>query len=73
MPFINVESSLIHSVEYFEDEEVLEIRFHYNTNYVYAYFDFPLETYRDFLANDSQGKFYNDFIKGMYGSSKKPI
>lgn len=65
-----VESTSIHSVEYHEDEEVLEIRFH-NSKTIYAYFAVPVEVYNEFIKSDSLGRFYAHQIKGYYDSSKK--
>ena len=66
---INVDSTSIHSVEYYEDEEVIEIRFH-NSKIIYAYFAVPVEVYSEFIKSDSLGRFYAHNIKGCYDSTK---
>ena len=60
-----VDSSLIRSVGYDLPSSVLEIEF-VDSRSVYAYYDVPLSAYEEFLAADSLGIYFNDFIKDLY-------
>ena len=62
--FYKIESSVIHSLEYFGEDRVLEIRFH--SNKIYPYFEIEEKLVEDFLNSDSKGRFYNENIKGFY-------
>lgn len=65
---MQVESTVIKSIEYFEKEEVLEIVFLRGASYAY-YFVEP-KKFQDFANAESKGAFYNEKIKGIYDSSK---
>ncbi|MCV6575026.1 MAG: KTSC domain-containing protein [Cohaesibacter sp.] len=59
MPYIN--SSAINRIEW--EDGVLSIWFKTGR---YDYPGVPLNVYKDFLASDSQGKFYNLYIRDRY-------
>lgn len=59
---VTVESSCIDSVGY--DNEVLEVRF--NNGGVYRYFEVPAQLYRQLLAAESKGRFFNAHIRDDY-------
>lgn len=59
---VPVESSCIDSVGY--DNEVLEVRF--NNGGVYRYFEVPAQLYRQLLAAESKGRFFNHHIRDDY-------
>ena len=61
-------SEAIREIEYFEDEEVLEIMF--TSGKTYKYYAVEQKVYNDFLKADSKGRFYNERIKGYYDSVK---
>lgn len=68
MEWIEVESSWINAVNYFAEEEAVEINLINGKTYVY--FGVPKSVFNDFLDATSKGKFYNDQIKGEYNSLK---
>jgi hypothetical protein len=53
----SVSSSLLASVGYDSDEQVLEVEL--QDGKVYQYMDIPEETYRDLLNADSIGRYFN--------------
>ena len=59
-----VESSWINAVNYFAEEESLEINL--SNGRTYVYFGVSKDVYDEMLAAQSKGKFYNDKIKGLY-------
>lgn len=58
----SVSSSLLASVGYDSDEQVLEVEL--QDGKVYQYVDIPEETYRDLLDADSLGRYFNQYIRG---------
>jgi hypothetical protein len=64
--WIEVESSWIAAINYFEPESILEIGLQNGKTYVY--FDVPKEVYDEMLLAESKGKFYNWRVKGLYNS-----
>ena len=62
-----VESSFVRSLAYLEDKDIVIVSLE---NGVYAYNDVPYEVYQEFLNSNSQGKFYNSFIKNTFSSCK---
>ena len=58
-----VSSSLVASVGYDADEEVLEIEL--QDGKVYQYRDVPEETYQGLLDADSIGRYFNLHIRGL--------
>jgi hypothetical protein len=60
---VPVESSCIDSVGY--DTEVLEVRF--DNGGIYRYFEVPAQLYRQLLAAESKGRFFNHHIRDDYG------
>ena len=64
MQRVPVKSTSIKSIGYDEKEKILEIEFH--TNFVYQYFDVPVEVYEALVKAESKGKYYNINIKNKY-------
>lgn len=64
--WIEVESSWINALNYFDEEEALEINL--LNGKTYSYFGVPKNLYYEFIKADSKGKFYNEFIKYNYNS-----
>ncbi|MFB6071144.1 MAG: KTSC domain-containing protein [Halanaeroarchaeum sp.] len=60
----SVESSIIESVGYDPDEEVLEIEF--KEGGVYRYREVPESVYRGLLSVDSHGSYHAEHIKHSY-------
>ncbi|MFB6125419.1 MAG: KTSC domain-containing protein [Halanaeroarchaeum sp.] len=59
-----VESSIIESVGYDPDEQVLEIEF--KEGGIYRYSEVPESVYRGLLAVDSHGSYHAEHIKHSY-------
>jgi hypothetical protein len=57
-----ISSSLLASVGYDPDEQVLEVEL--QDSKVYQYRDVPEETYRGLLNADSCGRYFNHHIRG---------
>lgn len=64
--WIEVESSWIKAVNYFAEEEAMEIALLNGKQYVY--FGVSKEKFDNFLGAESKGEFYNEKIKGEYNS-----
>ena len=60
-----VESSLIRSVGYDLPSSVLEVEF-IEGNRVYEYYDVPLSVYSRLMGAESQGSYFNEYIKDFY-------
>ena len=61
-----VKSSVIASVGYDADAEMLEVKFH--TGRTYRYFDVPRRVHRELLAAGSIGAYFNSEIRARYRS-----
>ncbi len=61
-----VKSSVIASVGYDPDAQVLEVRFH--SGRTYRYFDVPPRVYGQLVAADSVGAYFNTEVKPHYRS-----
>ena len=64
----NVDSSMIRSIGYDFDNQVLEVEF--NTGAVWQYYDFPEHLWYEFESSDSKGKFFHREIKNQYSESR---
>lgn len=60
-----VESSMIASVGYDAQAEVLEIEF--PSGEVYDYHEVPQEVYEELMEADSKGRYFLHSIRGVYG------
>lgn len=58
-----VSSSLVESVGYNPEEEILEVEL--ENGRVYQYMEVPESTYQEFLAADSLGRFFNRHIRDL--------
>ena len=59
-----VASTLIRAVGYDLASSILEVEL--VGGRVYQYFDVPLSIYSEFMAAESPGGYFNDFIKDLY-------
>ena len=57
----SVSSSLLESVGYDPEEDVLEVEL--ESGAIYQYRDVPEETYEELLAADSLGRYFNHHIR----------
>ncbi len=64
----NIKSSMIASCEYNPTAQELEIQFKNGGTYVYS--GISLQTYNAFLNAPSQGKFFQQYIKDKYPTTK---
>jgi uncharacterized protein len=64
----HVESSNIESIGYDSKSQTLEIEFLNGT--IYQYFDVPEKVFEELMGADSQGRYLNANIKGIYRYSK---
>jgi KTSC domain len=67
MEYENIESSMIASVGYQKNEQILEVTFQNQT--VYEYYKVPEDMYESFLKASSKGQFMNQNIIGYSISS----
>jgi hypothetical protein len=58
-----VSSSLVASVGYDADEEVLEVEL--QNGRVYQYRDVPEDTYRGLVNADSIGRYFNQYVRDL--------
>ncbi|MCU0440175.1 MAG: KTSC domain-containing protein [Raineya sp.] len=64
-----IESSMIASVGYQKNEQILEVTFQNQT--VYEYYKVPQDVYELFLVASSKGQFMNQHIIGIYEYARK--
>ncbi len=64
----NVTSSMIRSIGYDFDNQILEIEF--NSGAIWQYYDFPEYLWYEYESSDSKGKFFHREIKGQYSESR---
>lgn len=61
---VDVESDLIHSIAYDEEQRTLDIRFH--DSGTYRYYEVEPEVVEELLDAESKGHYFNDFIRDAY-------
>lgn len=61
-------SSNLASAEYDAESQVLTIQFHNGSRY--AYQDVPERVFLELEKTESPGKYFNSFVRGVYGSAK---
>lgn len=66
---IQVQSSMIKSIQYHEDSRILRVRFH-NDN-VYRYTSVPNEVYVRLINANSVGKTFNEIVKDKFRVEKE--
>ena len=59
-----LDSTTLSSAGYNASTRVLELEFHYGP--IYRYLSVPASLYRDLLAADSKGRFFNRFIRDRF-------
>lgn len=64
MDLHNLDSSVIASVAYDDEQAILEVRF--RTGRIYRYFDVPPERFESLLAARSAGQYFNRVIRDRY-------
>jgi hypothetical protein len=64
MTWVPVESKMLLSVAYDANKHILYLRFRCGD--VYRYFDFPNETYQQFLLAESKGQFFLNNIRNNF-------
>ena len=65
----NVNSSMIKSIGYDSDNQILEIEF-VSDGSVWQYYDFPEYLWYEFESSGSKGKFFHREVKGQYSESR---
>ncbi|MCS6795434.1 MAG: KTSC domain-containing protein [Raineya sp.] len=68
MKRIAVESSMIASVGYDEENEILEVEF--NSGQVYQYFEVPREVFDELLQAESKGRYMKNSVIDCYPYTK---
>jgi len=64
MERIELDSTALAWVRYLPAERVLQVGMH--SGMVYDYIDVPLPIYRDLLAAESKGRYYNQHIRSAF-------
>jgi hypothetical protein len=64
MNWVSVISSVLAAVAYDGAKQHLYLRFH--SGKIYCYFEFPQSRYDEFLAAESQGKYFGAYIRGRF-------
>jgi hypothetical protein len=65
---VDINSTNLKSASYDTENKVLTVVF--NNGSIYNYIDVPWEVFTKFRMSDSQGKFLNTKIKGIYEFNK---
>lgn len=60
------DSSNIYWADYDRQTKTLRIRFHSDTNVIYAYYSVPIYVWEAFQVSSSKGKYFNRMIKSVY-------
>ena len=60
----DVDSTLIHSIDYDEEQRLLVIRF--QDDGAYQYYDVDPAVVEELLDAESKGRYFNDFIRDAY-------
>ena len=68
--WVNVFSSTIYAIAYFDESEVLLVRF--NNGKVGKYDGVPQEIYDGFLNAPSKGQYHHMYIRGSFGRKPCP-
>ena len=68
IPLTPVQSSNLAAIGY--DAEARELRVQFQSGHIYSYVEVPPETWAQFQAADSKGRFYGLSIKGKYPTEK---
>lgn len=64
MSWQTVTSSELHAVKYDDKASILEI--HFQNGRVYRYANVPDSIYKEFMAAESKGRFFNALIRDQY-------
>ena len=64
----SVDSSMMSSIGYDVESQILEIEF--NSGAVWQYFDFPETMWYEFESSGSKGQFFHREIKNQYSESR---
>ena len=64
MDWMPLESSGFASAAYSAGEHLLYLEF--RSGAVYRYFDFSLQQYSEFLAADSKGRYFSEYIRDRF-------
>jgi hypothetical protein len=62
--WVSVVSTVVTSAAYDDSKRQLYLKFH--SGKVYRYFEFPAHRYDEFLAAESQGKYFGAHIRGQF-------
>ena len=65
MNWLPLESEMLTSVAYDEEQQMLQLRFR-GTGDVYCYFEVPVTKYEAFLDAESHGRFFLAYIRGHF-------
>jgi KTSC domain-containing protein len=65
---VPLESTTLAWVSYSPDQDLLELGF--QTGTIYDYFDVPPRIYRELLASDSKGRYFNQHIRNAFRSQQ---
>ena len=65
----NVDSSMIRSIGYDFENQILEIEFKSDGS-IWQYFDFPEHLWYEFESSDSKGIFFHREIRKQYSESR---
>ena len=64
LSWVSVVSTVFTSAAYDEGTRQLYLKFH--SSKVYRYFEFPAHQYEEFLAAESQGKYFREYVLGQF-------
>ncbi len=64
VPVTAVQSTALAGVAYDDSSAVLRLEFRNHS--IYCYYGVPQQIYRDFLASESKGSYFNRNIRGRY-------
>ncbi len=64
MDWLPLDSSVFTSAAYIPEAQTLYLRF--RSGDVYRYFDFPPEQFQEFLAADSNGRYFSSSIRDQF-------
>ena len=62
--WVPVDSSVLQAVAYLAQRRLLYLKF--QSGEIYRYVDFPPQQYRDFLAAESKGTYFGNYIRNNF-------
>jgi KTSC domain len=64
MGWVHLDSSVFRAARYIEEQQLLDLEF--RSGAIHRYFKFPPHQYSEFMAADSRGRYFNEYIRDRF-------